>query len=190
MAQTHAQRFLESSMAATMPQMRQQQETMRRILQGHGQRVGSKGAVAQSRKAVDAFATQSGNVAARLGADAESMGQQQEQFDKKVAMDEARFAESQKQNKLNQMMSQFQATGIWTPEMIEAFGYDLSKGEQRDIQKQKDILGAGAEGGGPASGPFGQNNQMLFNRAMQPGPSIGSNRAQRNQQAWLQSQFG
>jgi hypothetical protein len=161
-----ARRYLESGMAATMPQMRQQQETMRRILGGHGQRIGSKGAVQQARKSVEGYA-------------------QQKAWEKQ-------FAESQKQNRFSQLMAQYKATGVMTPELMKEFGLsDISRGDIRERDRQLELLGIASSGEqAPYSGgPFGANNKMLYERAMMPGPQF-SNRAQRNQQAWLRNQFG
>jgi hypothetical protein len=191
-----ASRYLENAMAAQMPQLRQQQEGMRKYLQGKGQRIGAKGAGAQARQAVDVYATQAGNVSARLGADAERMGQQQEQFETQAATQKEQFesqmAQRDKQQNLSNMMAMFPQTG-WTPELLEAMGLGESAAGTPGFERQISDLGfAGPEGKAqnPASsGPFGRNNEMLYRRAQMPGSQF-SNKAQRNQQAWLQSQFG
>jgi hypothetical protein len=144
-----ARRYLESGMAATMPQ-------------------------------------------AKLGAEAERMGQQQEQFETQQKAWEKQFAESQKQNRFSQLMAQYKATGVMTPELMKEFGLsDISRGDIRERDRQLELLGIASSGEqAPYSGgPFGANNKMLYERAMMPGPQF-SNRAQRNQQAWLRNQFG
>jgi hypothetical protein len=193
-----AQRYLENAMAAQMPALKQQQEGMQRYLQGQGQRVGAKGAAQQARKAVEGYATQAGQTAAKLGAESEKMGQQQEQFESQQEAWEKSFAEQQKQSNLTNLLNQYNATGVWTQEMLDAFGYDPT--QQRDLERNLGDLGLtqgsgggpGGEATGAASGPSrfsSKQNEMLFERAMSPGSQFAT-RSQRNQQAWLQSLFG
>ena len=190
-----AKNYLENAMAAQMPALAQQQEGMRKFMQGQGQRIGAKGAAQSARKAVDVYATQAGNVAAKLGAESERMGQQQEQFETQQEAWEKQFAETQKQNSLTQMLNQYNATGVWTQEMLDAFGYDPT--QQNQLEDNLSDLGlTQGSGGGPgegatgaSSGPFGRNNETLYSRAYMP-LSQFSTKSQRNQQAWLQSQFG
>jgi hypothetical protein len=195
MAKDYARDYLQSAMGAQMPALAQQQEGMRKYLQGRGQRVGAKGAGQQARKAVDVYATQAGNVAAKLGAESERMGQQQEQFETQQEAWEKQFAETQKQNEMTNLLNQYNATGVWTQDMLDAFGYDPTG--QRDLERNLEELGlTQGSGGGPgetatgaSSGPFGRNNETLYSRAYMP-LSQFSTKSQRNQQAWLQSQFG
>jgi hypothetical protein len=102
------------------------------------------------------------------------------------------MAQRDKQQNLSNMMAMFPQTG-WTPELLEAMGLGESQAGTPGFERQIDDLGfAGPEGkaANPASrGSFGKNNETLYRRAMQP-LSQFSTKSQRNQQAWLQSQFG
>jgi hypothetical protein len=197
--QTNAQRFLENAMASQMPALRQQQEGMRRYLQGQGQRVGAKGAAQQARQAVDVYATQAGDVAARLGADAERMGQAQDQFETQQSNFEKQFAETQKQNEMTNLMNQYQLTGVWTQEMLDAFGYDPSAGGQNQLERDLEALGltqgtgtginSQSSTGGINTANMTASEQALYSQAMMP-LSQFSTKTQRNQQAYLQSLFG
>ncbi len=158
-----AKRYLENAMAAQMPALAQQQEGMRKYLQGTGQRIGAKGAAQQARKAVDVYATKSGNVAAKLGAESERMGQQQEQFEarneqqqaqfeKQFGLQQEQFEQQKKGSDLNMLMQQYELTGVMNPEMLEAFGLDMSSGDRFRTQQQMRKMGMG--GGGSDVGGY------------------------------------
>lgn len=190
MATNYGKEYLDNIVQATQKTLQKQKSGISDYMRQQALRTGQS--TQDLAKALTPYAEAAGSAAAGAGVEATRLGQQKEQFETQQQAWEKQFAEAQKQNQLNQMMAQFQATGVWTPQMIEAFGYDLSKSQQRDVQKQLGILGVqpGGEQAPWAGGPFGGQNRQIYQRAFQPGPGIGANTAQRRQQAWLQSQFG
>lgn len=189
MATNYGKGYLDNIVQATQKTLQKQKSGISDYMRQQALRTGQS--TQDLAKALTPYAEAAGSAAAGAGLEAERLGQRKEMFETQQEAWEKQFAETQKQNQLNQMMAQFQATGVWTPEMIEAFGYDLSKSQQRDVQKQLGILGI-EPGGGQApwqGGPFGTQNRQLYQRAFQPGPRFGTT-SQKRQQAWLQSQFG
>jgi hypothetical protein len=172
---------------AMMPSFRKTRAATSDYLQSQARRMGHAGAFRDASRATAPFAAEAGEAARKAAVEGTRLQQQQEQFETQQEAWERSFRETQEQNQRTNLLNQFKTTGIWTPEMLEVFGYDISKGQQRDIQKQLDILGVGTAGA--ATGPFGSRNPMLFKRALQS-PGFASNTAQRRQQAWLRSQFG
>ena len=133
-------------------------------------RTGQSAASAAS--AVRPFADAAGDAAAKAGVHARTLANQQEQFDvgqsnfeKKFAkMNEqwqATFDQRNKDQEFANMMNLYRQNGIMTPEMLAAFGYDdATRGGQRGVRNQMNILGMnqGGGGGGGGSGQPGQWN--------------------------------
>lgn len=197
MAENYASRYTRNALAGVLPGMRQQQEAQRKYIMGTAQRIGAKGAVQNARKVADAYAEQAGSAAAKIGAEAEKMGQQEEHFQQQQKNWEKTFAQNQKIQDLNMQLAKYKATGVLTPELMDAFGLsDVSSSDIRARDRQLDLLGIqpNASGTGTstapwASGPFGANNRTLYERAMRPGYQF-ANKARDNQIAWLRNQFG
>lgn len=181
-----ANETIDNVIKGMMPNIKTQQEGIYNYIQQLNRRLGVGGGSRLAAQAVAPYAEQASQKAGDLALAASREDEQKRQFEENLAQRKTEFANYQQQQKLANMIEQFKTTGVWTPEMLEAFGYDISKGQQRDIQDQLNILGVGQEGA--ASGPFGSQNQMLFNRALQPSPTFGGKAGQR-QDAWLRSQF-
>jgi hypothetical protein len=185
-------KHLQDIMSATMPNINKQRDAMYNYLVQQGQRQGIGSAMQQAGKAVAPYAQAAGDAAAKGGIEASRMAQQTEQFNKQQENWEKTFAAAEKQRQMSNALAQYQATGVLTPELMKMFGLsDLDKADIRNRDKQLEMLGLTASGEKQpwASGPFGSQNRMLYERAMMPGSQF-STRTQRAQQAWLANQFG
>jgi len=194
------QKYLSDIVGGMTPQLRTQKKSMYDFLLSNALRTGqSATAVAEGMRP---FAEAAGAEAAGSAKQASAMAQRQEQFETQQSAWEKQFAESQKMNEaarqqadFSQMMQQYQQTGVMTPQMMERMGLTgISAGDVRSRDRQMELLGM-QPGGQPgeqapwAGGGFGQQNKMLYQRAMMPGSQF-STKSQRRQQQWLQSQFG
>lgn len=125
--------YMDQMMEYLVPSMQKQQEGIYDYLMQLGQRQGIPEAMRRAGEAVSPYASASGDAAAKAGAQATRMAQQQDQYEKELAQRQAEwekqvemweksFAEQQEQNDWNQMWSAFEQTG-WTPELMQAMGY-------------------------------------------------------------------
>jgi hypothetical protein len=126
--------------------------------------------MAQVATAMRPFADAAGDAAAKAGVQASQMAQKQEQFDTQQQAWEKNFNQGQenwkatfdqrnKDQEMQNMMNVFQATGKFTPEMLDAFGYgDMSFGDQRKMQQQMSLAGLGGSGSTGGGNTFGSGN--------------------------------
>lgn len=197
MAKGIGNRTIDNIISSMNPNLKRQQAGMQQFIQQMAQRQGTAGAYRRSAEAVAPYAEEASKKAGDLALSATRLDEQKAQFETQQEAWERQFAESQSQNKMTNLLNQYNATGVWTKEMLDAFGFDPSRSGQRNLGRDLSELGlTQGSGGGPgqpntgaSSGSFGQNNEMLYKRAFQP-LSQFSTKSQRNQQAWLQSQFG
>ncbi len=168
MATDYYQQNLQDIVGGMMPNINKQKKGMHDFLLANALRTGQSAAsVAQGMRP---FAEASGDAAAKAGIQAKRMATQQEQFDTQQAnwqksFDQGQanwqkaFAQRDEQQNFANMMAAYQETGAITPEMLDAFGYgDASRGGQRGVNRQLDILGIGGGGQDGQGGTFGSGN--------------------------------
>jgi hypothetical protein len=186
-------RAIDNVIRGMMPNMRRQQQGIHSYIQQLSKRMGTAGAMQQASKAVAPFAERAAEKAGNLSLSATQLDERTRQFNEQLEQRQSEFKQGQtnwqsafdqrnRDQEIANAMSTYQSTGVMTEEMMELLGFGgATRGSQRDVRSQLDILGIDGGGG---------TRNTLRERAMQPGPGIGGNTAQRRQQAWLQSQFG
>jgi len=154
----YQQQYLNEIVGGFMPQLNQQKKGMYDYLLGNTLRTGqSATAVAEGLRP---YAEASGQAAAEAGVQASQMAQQQEQFDAEqeayqASLDQQQsqfeqdMAFQQQQADLNAMIAIYNETGVMTPELIEALGYDPSEYSAGDFSTPDSEGGSG--GGTPGS---------------------------------------
>jgi hypothetical protein len=147
----------------------------------------------QASKAVAPFAESAAQKAGNLSLSATQLDERTRQFNEQLEQRQSEFEQGQtnwqsafeqrnRDQEIANAMSTYQNTGVMTEEMMQLLGFgDATRGTQRGVRSQLDILGIGDQGG---SAPI----NSLQGRAQNPTWQAG--RAGRQQQAWLQSQFG
>jgi hypothetical protein len=164
----YQQQYQESIVGAMMPALRKQKKGMYDFLLQNQLRTGqSATAVAEGLRP---YAEASGQAAAEAGVQATGMAQRQTQFDEQQALHRERMEQQQtqwqqsfeqrgQQQNFANAMSQLQAGVPMTPEMMDQLGYgDMTRTQQREIQRQMKMLGmdqGSGSGGVPTTG--GQN---------------------------------
>jgi hypothetical protein len=158
MATDYQQQFQDSIVGTMMPQLNRQKKGMYDFLLQNALRTGqSATAVAEGLRP---YAEASGQAAAEAGVAATGMARRAEEFDRQQELHRERMRQQQEQwqstfdaNQQQQdfinSMSNFKQFGTMTPEMMSMFGFDdMSRSQQRDIQRQMEMLGMNTGGGG------------------------------------------
>jgi hypothetical protein len=168
----YQQQYQDSIVGAMMPALSRQKKGMYDFLLQNSLRTGqSATSVAEGLRP---YAEASGQAAAEAGIQATGMAQRQTQFDEQQALHRERMEQQQtqwqssfdqrntQQNFVN-AMNQLNAGIPMTPEMMDQLGYgDMTRQQQRDIQKQMKMLGMDTGGGtGGAGGGSGGARQTL-----------------------------
>jgi hypothetical protein len=134
MAVDYQQQFQDSIVGTMMPNLNRQKKGMYDFLLQNALRTGqSATAVAEGLRP---YAEASGQAAAEAGVAATGMARRAEEFDTQQA--------NWLRNQFANAISQLGIGGAMTPEMMDAFGYsDMSRSQQREIQRQMEMLGIG-----------------------------------------------
>jgi hypothetical protein len=151
------QKYISDIVGGMMPSIRQQQKGMYDFTMANALRTGNTSQAVQEGMA--SYAHAAGEGAAKAGAQASQQAQRQEQFDKQQENWKKNFEQTQEnwekqmamreeENRMRNMMNMFEHTG-WTPELLEAMGYDdMSKSDMARFQKYDSPFGPGQQGGG------------------------------------------
>jgi hypothetical protein len=186
-------RAIDNVIRGMMPNMRKQQQGIHSYIQQLSKRMGTAGAMQQASKAVAPFAEQAAQKAGNLSLSATQLDERTRQFNEQLEQRQSEFEQGQtnwqsafdqrnRDQEIANAMSTYQSTGVMTEEMMELLGFGgATRGSQRDVRGQLDILGVNNQGG---SAPI----NSLQGRAQRPTWQAG--KAGQRQQAWLQSQFG
>jgi hypothetical protein len=155
----HYQKYMDTIQQGMMPNLKKQRAGMYDYLLQLSQRQGVGSAMQNVAKGMAPYAEEAGQAAAQAGVKATQMGQRQEQFETQQAAWEKdrerqqsnweqQFQQNTQQQNMVNMMNLFQQTGTMTPEMMQQFGFgDMTRSQQRDIQKQMEMIGMGGGGG-------------------------------------------
>jgi hypothetical protein len=150
MAETdYYQKYVGEIVGTMMPSLNQQKKGMYDFLLQNSLRTGQSATAAA--EGLRPYAEAAGEGAARAGIQATQMAQKQEQFDTQQAnwqksFDQGQqnweksFAFQKEQQSMSNMISMFQNTG-WTPELMDAMGYDKDSGGGASFQRMMDDLG-------------------------------------------------
>jgi hypothetical protein len=168
MATNYMQKYLKDIVGGITPDLKRSRDEQVEWLGAQALRTGQP--MAQVATAMRPFADAAGDAAAKAGVQASQMAQKQEQFDTQQQAWEKNFNQGQqnwqatfdqrnKDQEMQNMMNVFQATGKFTPEMLDAFGYgDMSFGDQRKMQQQMSLAGLGGSGSTGGGNTFGSGN--------------------------------
>jgi hypothetical protein len=159
------QKYIGEIVGGMMPNINVQKKGMYDFMQAQSLRTGQP--TAGIAEAMRPYADAAGEGAARAGVQAANMAQRQEQFDTQQANWQKSFDQGQQnweesmafqkeQQSMANMVAMFEHTG-WTPELMDAMGYDKESGGGFGFQRMLDDLGftgpGGAEGGSKTSQP-------------------------------------
>jgi hypothetical protein len=146
MAVDYQQQFQDSIVGTMMPNLNRQKKGMYDFLLQNALRTGqSATAVAEGLRP---YAEASGQAAAEAGVAAEEFDTQQanwlRNFEQQQENWQRTFDQREQQQQFANAISQLGIGGAMTPEMMDAFGYsDMSRSQQREIQRQMEMLGIG-----------------------------------------------
>jgi hypothetical protein len=181
MAVDYQQQFQDSIVGSMMPNLNRQKKGMYDFLLQNALRTGqSATSVAEGLRP---YAEASGQAAAEAGVAATGMARRAEEFDKQQALHRERMAQNQanweksfQQQQQAHFMNILSQGGTMTPEMMEAFGYDdMTRQQQREIERQMRDLGMGGDRG--INSGFNRPNpalDRLYGRSGSGGSNFGS----------------
>jgi hypothetical protein len=167
----YQQQYQDSIVGAMMPALNKQKKGMYDFLLQNSLRTGqSATSVAEGLRP---YAEASGQAAAEAGVQATGMAQRQTQFDEQQALHRERMAQQQTQWQSNfdqrntqqnfvNAMNQINSGIPMTPEMMEQLGYsNMTRQQQRDLDKQMKLVGFDQGGGSGGQGGGGGSQQSL-----------------------------
>jgi predicted phage tail protein len=178
MAQTRA---IDNVIKGMMPNLKRQQEGMHGYLSQLSRRMGTAGAMQQASKAVAPFAERGAEKAGNLSLSAAQLDERTRQFNEKLEQQQSQFEQGQtnwqsafdqrnRDQAIANAMSMYQQTGVMTQEMMELLGFgDATRGSQRDVSSQLDILGIG--GSGRQNDPNNPGVRFLGDQSYTVGPN-------------------
>jgi hypothetical protein len=175
MAETdYYQKYMSDIVGGMMPNINVQKKGMYDFLLSNSLRTGQSAAsVAEGMRP---YAEAAGEAAAGAGVQASKMAQQQEQFNTQQANWQKSFDQGQEnwekqmafqkeQQSMANMISMFEHTG-WTPELMDAMGYDKDSGGGAAFERMLDDLGfTGPDMGGGGGSKTDEPGRQV------PGPS-------------------
>ena len=169
MAVDYQQQFQRDIVGSMMPSLNRQKKGMYDFLLQNALRTGQS--ATQVAEGLRPYAQASGQAAAEAGVKATGMARRATEFDEQMARRATEFSQGQEnwqaqmdqrdqQQRFANSLAMLQQTGAYTPEMLERFGYgDASRGGQRGVDRQLDILGINRDGQGGGGQP--RANQTL-----------------------------
>jgi hypothetical protein len=146
MAKTQ-QDFLKEIVGGFMPELQKQKTGMYEFLRAQALRTGQPmSSVAQ---ALRPYAEAAGQGAAEAGVSASQQAQRAAEYEKQQENWNKQFAANQEQQRIANLMAQYSATGVMTPELMKMFGFsDINRADIRNRDRQLDLIGYNQDGGG------------------------------------------